>query len=350
VICTTTTTLADPSATCSVGVAPASPFDTTTACYPVVTTAMADYGAACVAGPTGVPGESVRCNLRSIDVLVADSACADSDVGGLKTVCTTSFGSGHKYSVTQTKTVTTTPFSGTVASGPDAVATTVTGPTNVDNVCYPVPQSFTAQPPVDIAGCGAWPCTQVTVQPGGSENSLADVRQYYYKTDLRPLMTNDPTKGGVPPAGSGPEDDKASHQHMTTFSIALGVSGTLTYQADYRDPATVTGDFAMIRTARRTGRCGRTRCSTTPIPTTTTIPSPSMTSGTPRSTGVAGTSTAGILRRSSRASARPSQGSTTGWRRERRTERRPCSLWRATTSPTRRPISRAHGKVTSRRG
>ena len=41
---------------------------------------MADYGAACVAGPTGVPGESVRCNLRSIDVLVADSACANSDV------------------------------------------------------------------------------------------------------------------------------------------------------------------------------------------------------------------------------------------------------------------------------
>ena len=38
---------------------------------------------------------------------------------------------------------------------------------------------------------------------------------------------------------------------MTTFSIALGVSGTLTYQADYRDPATVTGDFAMIRTGAK---------------------------------------------------------------------------------------------------
>ena len=223
---------------------PTPPFDTTTACYPVVTSAMADYGAACVAGPTGVPGESVRCNLRSIDVLVADAGCADSDVGGLKTTCTTSFGTGHKYTVTQTKTVTTTPFSGAVPSGPDAVATTVTGPTNVDNVCYPAPQTFTAQPPVDIAGCSAWPCTEVTVLPGGSENSLADVAQYYYKTDLRPLMTNDPTKGGVPPAGAGPEDDKASHQHMTTFSIALGVSGTLNYQPDYRDPATVTGDFA----------------------------------------------------------------------------------------------------------
>ena len=38
---------------------------------------------------------------------------------------------------------------------------------------------------------------------------------------------------------------------MTTFSIALGVSGTLTYQPDYRDPATVTGDFAKIRTGAK---------------------------------------------------------------------------------------------------
>ncbi|HSC63021.1 MAG TPA: PilC/PilY family type IV pilus protein [Caldimonas sp.] len=247
VICSTTTTLGEAAATCSVGVAATTPFDTTTACYPVVTSPMADYGAACVAGPTGVPGESVRCNLRPIDVLVADASCVNSDVAGLKTTCTTSFGNGHKYTVTQTKTVTTTPFSGAAPSGPDAVVTTVTGPTNVDNVCYAAPQSFTAQPPVDIASCGAWPCTEVSTLPGGSENSLADVAQYYYKTDLRPSMTNDPNKGGVPPAGAGPEDDKASHQHMTTFSIALGVSGTLQYRPDYRDLSTVTGDFAAIR-------------------------------------------------------------------------------------------------------
>jgi Tfp pilus tip-associated adhesin PilY1 len=248
VVCTTTTSTDVPSATCAVGVSPVSPFDTTTRCNPVVTSAMADYGDICVPGATAVPGESVRCNLRSIDVLVADAACADSDVGGLKTTCTTSFGNGHKYTVRQTKTVTTTPFSGAVASGPDVVATTVGAPADVDGVCYPAPQAFNVQPAVDIAGCGAWPCTEVTVLPGGSENSLADVAQYYYRTDLRPAMTNDPTKGGVPPAGNGPEDDKASHQHMTTFSIALGVSGTLTYRPDYRDPATVVGDFAKIRT------------------------------------------------------------------------------------------------------
>ena len=35
---------------------------------------------------------------------------------------------------------------------------------------------------------------------------------------------------------------------MTTFGIALGVSGTLNYRPDYRETATVTGDFADIRT------------------------------------------------------------------------------------------------------
>ncbi|MEO5844556.1 MAG: PilC/PilY family type IV pilus protein [Caldimonas sp.] len=247
IICTTTATLGTPSATCATGVAPTSPFDTTTNCYPVVTSPMADYAGTCVAGATGTPGESVRCNLRPIDVLVSDAGCADgTDAGGRKTVCTTSFGSGYLYRVTQTKTVTTTPFSGSVPTGADVVATTVTGPANVDGVCYPTPQSFTAQPPVDVVGCTTWPCTEVTVLPGGSENSLADVAQYYYKTDLRPAMVDN-----VPSAGSGVEDDNAKHQHMTTFSIALGVSGTLTYRPDYRNLSTVTGDFALIRTGAK---------------------------------------------------------------------------------------------------
>ena len=198
IICSTTTTLGAPNATCAVGVAPVSPFDTTTNCYPVVTSPMADYAGTCVPGATATPGESVTCNLRQIDNLVSDAGCADSDVGGIKTSCTTASGPGYLYKVTQTKTVTTTPFSGATPSGPDAVNTSTIGPNNVDGVCYPTPQTFTAQPAVDIAGCSAWPCTEVTVLPGGSENSLADVAQYYYKTDLRPLMTNDPKNGGDP--------------------------------------------------------------------------------------------------------------------------------------------------------
>ena len=52
----------------------------------------------------------------------------------------------------------------------------------------------------------------------------------------------------VPSAGPNPEDDNAPHQHMTTFAVALGVSGTLNYRSDYRSLSTLTGDFADIRT------------------------------------------------------------------------------------------------------
>ena len=233
IICNTVTTTADPVASCSVGVGIAPFFDTTTACTPVVTSPMADYAGACTPGPTATPGESVRCGLRPLGVPVDDSACAagTNTSTGLVTQCTPSGGTGHLYTVVTTKTVTTASFSGTVQIGPANVVTTSTAPVQVDGTCYPTAQSFTAQPPVDIAGCSAWPCTQVTTSPGGSQNSLADVASYYYKTDLRSGLDGTLAMDNiVPKAGPGPEDDNATHQHMTTFAIALGVSGTLNFQ------------------------------------------------------------------------------------------------------------------------
>ncbi len=249
ITCTTTPTLGTPASSCAAGAVDPGPFfDTTTACHPTVVQPMADYAGACTAGPTGTPGEIVACNLRPLDVLVADSGCvAGTDGGtGIVTQCTTASGSGHQYSVSMTKTVTTTPYSGTVASGPPNVVTTSTGPALVDGVCYPTAQSFPPKPPVSIAGCSTWPCTEVTGTAGGSQNSLADVAQYYYKTDLRPAMPDN-----VPSAGPNPEDDNTPHQHMTTFAIALGVSGTLNFRPDYRSLATTTGDFADIRTGAK---------------------------------------------------------------------------------------------------
>jgi len=87
-----------------------------------------------------------------------------------------------------------------------------------------------------------WPCTVNTTLGGSIGNTLADVAQYYYVTDLRPLMNNDVIAGGT-----GPEDDRVTHQHMATFAIGLGVSGELKYRADYRNVSTTTGDFADIR-------------------------------------------------------------------------------------------------------
>jgi type IV pilus assembly protein PilY1 len=160
--------------------------------------------------------------------------------------------------------VTTTPYSGgTFNPNSVTVVTSTSAPANVDGVCYtpgvnPAPalpspgkpgtsflnganQNITLQP-APTAPCLAWPCTVTDVLGGSIGNTLADVAQYYYVTDLRPSIVDD-----VKPSGSGPEDDRVRHQHMTTFAIGLGVSGELAYRPDYRSETVLTGDFADIR-------------------------------------------------------------------------------------------------------
>lgn len=83
----------------------------------------------------------------------------------------------------------------------------------------------------------------------GAANTLADVAAYYYRTDLRaPGLGNcsgalgvDVCRDDVPVS----DTDPASHQHMTTFTLGLGVSGTLRYDPDYATAES--GDFADVR-------------------------------------------------------------------------------------------------------
>jgi type IV pilus assembly protein PilY1 len=58
----------------------------------------------------------------------------------------------------------------------------------------------------------------------GKQSTLADVSMYYYKTDLRSGMADD-----VEPTTRDP----SKKQHMTTFTMGLGVDGTLAYSPDY---------------------------------------------------------------------------------------------------------------------
>lgn len=55
-------------------------------------------------------------------------------------------------------------------------------------------------------------------------DTLADVAMYYYKEDLRPAMNDD-----VPVSAR----DSSKKQHMTTFTMGLGVDGTMIYSPDY---------------------------------------------------------------------------------------------------------------------
>jgi type IV pilus assembly protein PilY1 len=119
-----------------------------------------------------------------------------------------------------------------------------------NNTCYPVAQINTAI----TAGCtgssnpgsGTTACNlgTTTTTAGSTANTLADVAAYYYQNDLRPSMTNN-----VPSAGTGVEDDNAPHQHMTTFTLGMGLDGQLRFDPNYRSQST--GDFADIRSGAK---------------------------------------------------------------------------------------------------
>ena len=80
-----------------------------------------------------------------------------------------------------------------------------------------------------------------------SSNTLADVAAYYYETDLRTgtaatglcasATGGDLCKDNVP-VGSV---DVATHQHMTTFTLGLGVSGYMLFDEKYR--SATSGDY-----------------------------------------------------------------------------------------------------------
>jgi len=97
-----------------------------------------------------------------------------------------------------------------------------------------------------------------TTGGSGVSNTLADIAEYFFDTDLR-----DSTVAGTNCTSSiagqnlctnnvGYENppinlpvEQVKHQRMTTYTLGLGVSGNLTWQSDY-DTAT-SGDFYSIR-------------------------------------------------------------------------------------------------------
>jgi type IV pilus assembly protein PilY1 len=93
------------------------------------------------------------------------------------------------------------------------------------------------------------PTTTVTTttsntSSGGVSNTLADVAEYYYATDIRATAFNNCT-GSAGQDGlirdvcsnstmlPNPPLDTATHQHMTTYTVGMGVNGTLPYDPNY---------------------------------------------------------------------------------------------------------------------
>ncbi len=84
---------------------------------------------------------------------------------------------------------------------------------------------------------------------GGASNSLADVAAYYYATPFRVDASvncirtpdHDACRGDLSPNGS----DVGTYQHMTTFTLGLGVSGQMSYDANYISQTS--GDYYNVR-------------------------------------------------------------------------------------------------------
>ncbi|MFH2135741.1 MAG: PilC/PilY family type IV pilus protein [Pseudomonadota bacterium] len=89
---------------------------------------------------------------------------------------------------------------------------------------------------------------------GGTSDTLADVAEYYYITDLRTsalgnnlsgatgsVNGSDISENNVPASGI----DTASHQHMTTFTLGLGARGRMVFDPLYE--SATSGDFYSVK-------------------------------------------------------------------------------------------------------
>ena len=118
-------------------------------------------------------------------------------------------------------------------------------------------QSFTGYGDQDNAENDARFCTRANGcydgnLGGGSANSLADVALYYYWRDLRTGNCNSGYLGADICTNNVPTStrDPNPGQHMTTFTLGLGVDGVMAFREDY-ETATA-GDFYKIKTGNNT--------------------------------------------------------------------------------------------------
>ncbi len=80
--------------------------------------------------------------------------------------------------------------------------------------------------------------TETVVTSGGTSDTLADAAAYYYNTALRSTALGNCTpstaKNDLCVGGPAPTtDDPATWQHMTTFTVGLGVRGNMVYSNRY---------------------------------------------------------------------------------------------------------------------
>ena len=146
------------------------------------------------------------------------------------------------------------PSDPTTLGAPSTLASTTTsGPTVIGPTTTAGTTTLSVGTTTTTVSAGV--TTSSSNSTGGVSDTLADIAMYYYKTDLRTStlgnctgvlgvdVCNDNVKGSKDDARHS-YGDAANWQHMTTFTLGLGVNGILTYDPNYLNQ--LSGDFFDI--------------------------------------------------------------------------------------------------------
>ncbi|MBI5334090.1 MAG: pilus assembly protein PilY [Burkholderiales bacterium] len=174
-------------------------------------------------------------------------------VAGVSTSSTST--SGPATSATTTRTAISGNFGPWVNGTPSTQCRPFSaGTTYSATTTGPVTFTATAAPTSTLISTSTTTNGPTTVTSGGASDTLADVAWYYYATDLRRPDLNNCTVGSqnvctndTPSVLS--EQDTLGTQRMNTITLGMGVSGTLTYRADY--PNAATGAYADLKAGTR---------------------------------------------------------------------------------------------------
>ncbi len=153
--------------------------------------------------------------------------------------------------------------------------TEIVGPTDVE-IC--TKQEAQDCPTQNANKC--WTTTCGSRARGATDNTLADVAQYYYLTDLRtPDLKNCPgDTGGV----CGPKGGVDEVQRMLTYTLGLGALGRMQYTDDYVKTANQEGDVSDYGSIKRGTAANPDSgiCSWQPVGTPCNWPAPASDSQT----------------------------------------------------------------------
>lgn len=216
--------------------------------------------------PSGpVNGQTVTCQTTDTGWVGVGSCAASGPTNGLTVSCQTAVTGPTPVATCTTQTAnvsnnwTQTSCSTTTISGPTPVASctpvAATAATGwVGTVCNTVttgPTSVSACVAASASAANSYTATTCSAptSSGGTSDTLADVAEYYYVTDLRTsalgnatgVLGSDVATNNVPASGL----DSASWQHMTTFTLGLGARGRMIYDANYISQTS--GDFFSVK-------------------------------------------------------------------------------------------------------